>query len=146
MLHEKTLAKNRQLFFWFKVRDLNILDIFYKNQNFNSWLVCPVITHWTYTCLSPCIRDFSSPLVPNILYSRGKIVDMVCQTVGQGPGLSLESSKKVKYLEQQFQSKELRSSRQRALDNMNTKCKQSSLSAAGQLYMSKPLLQVVYFF
>ena len=29
---------------------------------------------------------------------------------------------------------------------MNTKCKQSSLSAAGQLYASKPLLQVVYFF
>ena len=29
---------------------------------------------------------------------------------------------------------------------MNIKCKQSSLSAAGQLYASKPLLQVVYFF
>ena len=49
-------------------------------------------------------------------------------------------------MEQRFWSIELSSSRPRALDQMNTKCKQSSLSAAGQLYASKPLLQVVYFF
>ena len=39
--------------FWFQVWDLNISDIFYKSQNFNGWLVSPVITYWTYTCLSP---------------------------------------------------------------------------------------------
>ena len=54
--------------------------------------------------------------------------------------------KKVNYLEQRFWSIELSSSRQRAFDEMNTKCKQGSLSAAGQLYVSKPLLQVVYSF
>ena len=86
------------------------------------------------------------PAKPNILYSRGKFVDMVCWTVGYGPGFSLEPSKKVNYLEQCFWSIELSSSRQRSLDQMNTKCKQSSLSAAGQLYASKPWLQVVYFF
>ena len=40
-------------FFWFQVGDLNILDIFYRIQNFNWWPVFPVITLWTYTCLSP---------------------------------------------------------------------------------------------
>ena len=59
---------------------------------------------------------------------------MVCWTVGWGPGLSLEPSKKVNYLAQRFWSIELSSSRQRSLDKMNTKCKQSSLSAAGQLF------------
>ena len=29
------------------------MDSFQKNQHFNLWPVCPVITHWTYTCLSP---------------------------------------------------------------------------------------------
>ena len=46
--------KTTPTLFWFHVWDLNILDIFYKSQNFNWWPVCPVITPWTYTFLSPC--------------------------------------------------------------------------------------------
>ena len=42
------------------------------------------------------------PAKPNTLYSRGRFVDMVCWTVGQGPGLSLEPSKKVNYLDLRF--------------------------------------------
>ena len=53
MLHQKTLAKKAPIVFGFQVWDLNISDIFYKSQKFNWWPVCPVITHWTYTCLSP---------------------------------------------------------------------------------------------
>ena len=53
MVHQKILGNKSTNFFWFQVRDLNISDIFYKSQNFNGWPVCPVITHWTYACLSP---------------------------------------------------------------------------------------------
>jgi hypothetical protein len=60
--------------------------------------------------------------------------------------LTLEPSKKVNYLKQQFLSIELTSSRQRALFTFGVHLVQSSLSAAAQLYASKPLLQVVYFF
>ena len=52
ILHQKTLKKTPHLF-WFKVGDINISDIFYKIQNFNRLPVFPVITHWTYTRLSP---------------------------------------------------------------------------------------------
>ena len=47
--HEK---KNTN-FFWFQVWDLNISNIFYKSENFNWWLVFPVITLWTYTFIIP---------------------------------------------------------------------------------------------
>ena len=53
MVHQKTLAKKAPIFFWFQVWDLTILGSFYKSQNFNWRPVCPVLTHWTYTCLSP---------------------------------------------------------------------------------------------
>ena len=53
IVHQKTLAKKAPIFFWFQVGDLNISDSFYKPQNLNWWPVCPVITYWTYTCLSP---------------------------------------------------------------------------------------------
>ena len=60
ILHQKTLGKKASHFCWFQVWDLNILDIFYKIQNFNYWTVCPVITHWTYTWLSPwALKEFS---------------------------------------------------------------------------------------
>ena len=45
-----------------------------------------------------------------------------------------------------FLSIELTSSRQRTLFTFGVHLVQSSLSAAAQLYASKPLLQVVYFF
>ena len=35
MLHQKTLAKKAQFLGGFQGQDLNILDIFYKSQNFN---------------------------------------------------------------------------------------------------------------
>ena len=53
MLHKKTLPKKAPNFFWFQVGDLNISDIFEKIQNFNRLTVFPVITHWTYTHISP---------------------------------------------------------------------------------------------
>ena len=53
MIHQKTLEKKAPIFFWFKFGDRKIWDIFYKCQNFNWWPVYPVITHWTYTFLSP---------------------------------------------------------------------------------------------
>ena len=40
-------------FFWLQVGDLDISIIFYKIQNFYRWPVLSVITHWTYTFLSP---------------------------------------------------------------------------------------------
>ena len=49
----ENISKNSTKFFLFQVGDLNILDIFYKIKNFNCWPDCPVITHWTYTFLSP---------------------------------------------------------------------------------------------
>ena len=62
------------------------------------------------------------------------------------PELVTGTVKKVNNLEQRFWSIELTSSRQRALFTFGVHLAQSSLSAAGQLYASKPLLQVVYFF
>ena len=47
MLHWKIFPKKHL------VGDQNISDIFYKFQNLNGWPVFQVITHWTYTCLSP---------------------------------------------------------------------------------------------
>ena len=49
-------------FFLFQVWDFNISNIFYKSQNFNGWSVSPVITHWTYTCLSPWALKIKSGL------------------------------------------------------------------------------------
>ena len=49
MLHQKTLAKNA----WFFLVSVLRSQHFYKSQSFNWWPVCPVITHWNYTCLSP---------------------------------------------------------------------------------------------
>ena len=49
--NHKTHAKST--YFWFLFRDFIISDIFYKIQNLNWWPVFLVITHWTYTCLSP---------------------------------------------------------------------------------------------
>ena len=43
----------KKTLFWFLVGDYYISDMFYRIQNLNLWPVFPVITHWTYTCLSP---------------------------------------------------------------------------------------------
>ena len=48
MLDQKTFAKKAPTFFWLQDGDLNIL---------NWWPVFPVITYWTYTCLSPWALD-----------------------------------------------------------------------------------------
>ena len=49
----ENIRKKAPHFFWFQVGNLNITKIFYKIQNFKWLLVFAVITHWTYTCLSP---------------------------------------------------------------------------------------------
>ena len=95
------------------------------------------------------IRDFSSPQCqPNQTYcTAGESLLTWCAGLwARAQACHWNRKKKVNYLEQRVCSIELTSRRKRALDKMNTKCKQSSLSAAGQLYASKPLLQVVYFF
>ena len=43
---------SKEMFFWFKVWDLNILDVLYHTRNPNQWPFFPVITHLSYTCLS----------------------------------------------------------------------------------------------
>ena len=54
MFHQNFFFKNKHLmFFWFQVGDINIPDIFYRTQNFIWWPVFLVITHWTFTWLSP---------------------------------------------------------------------------------------------
>ena len=56
ILYQKTWAKKALTFFGSRF-EINIYDIFYKSQNFNWWPVCLVITHWTYTFLSPWALD-----------------------------------------------------------------------------------------
>ena len=66
MLHQKTLAKKAPILFGLQAGDLNISNIFYEIQYFNSWPVFLVITDWTYTCLSPwALGDFWSKTKQN---------------------------------------------------------------------------------
>ena len=53
MIYQKTFAKTASICLGFQVGDLNNSDIYYRIQNFIWWPVFSIITHWTYTCLSP---------------------------------------------------------------------------------------------
>ena len=91
---KKTFAKKSLNFFGFLLGVLDIWDIFYKNPKLYLMASFPVITHLTYTCLSPWALLLI--FIIDLFYREIFINYIICQRSGGRGFLWILTEKKRK--------------------------------------------------